>query len=482
MNLDLSIYHRILFNDLRPWLPLNQSENKFKEKLIPAFKTLHIDPQTIEKTIDQVLKDYPNSTIENQYVTEVDATQEEIKNIQNEIFQPLITIYIHKPFNPKAEFYYYLIINAGTVFINNLNKAIHICKNQKEQKFLINTVYRQITYFLNEVNKKFKVDKVDTKKSSDDYILAVLKITLVRLAFEIQELFPELVASKIVTEDEIYNSDTYEIAPSVKYSKDLVMMNDFKVRKYISSKTHSKKEIVEYISKTLEILVKDYNEKIKDTEKAKSKEILLQNIEALENLYYILYSKNIGEDAELSYKKLTSEEYSDIVLSTVNELISDKLEEETLPNKRLSIINKQEELLIFLKPEIDFDTNNLKQSIPRRVLLILEGNKNFLKANLSIDFSKLTKGNDLRLKTNLSVPEIALLFKALKDLKPEIFDVKTDTDLYKFISSNFITKQSKEEGISVGKLRKLFAEPKAKAVDFWQKHFSTLMVEVKKYK
>ena len=70
MKLDLSIYHRVLFNDLRPWLPTNQSENKFKEKLISTFKTLHIDSQTIEKTIDQVLKDYPNSTIENQYIAD----------------------------------------------------------------------------------------------------------------------------------------------------------------------------------------------------------------------------------------------------------------------------------------------------------------------------------------------------------------------------------------------------------------------------
>ena len=76
-------------------------------------------------------------------------------------------------------------MNNGTVFISNLNKAIHICKNEKEKKFLINTVYRQIIYFLNEVNKKFKVDKVDTKKSSDTYILAILKTTLVRLAFKI---------------------------------------------------------------------------------------------------------------------------------------------------------------------------------------------------------------------------------------------------------------------------------------------------------
>ena len=47
-----------------------------------------------------------------------------------------------------------------------------------------------------------------------------------------------------------------------------------------------------------------------------------------------------------------------------------------------------------------------------------------------------------KLKTNLSVPELALLFKLLKDLKPNLFELKSEAELYRFISTNFETKRT----------------------------------------
>ncbi|MFP5040477.1 hypothetical protein [Parasediminibacterium sp. JCM 36343] len=87
-----------------------------------------------------------------------------------------------------------------------------------------------------------------------------------------------------------------------------------------------------------------------------------------------------------------------------------------------------------------------------------------------------------KLKTNLSVPQLALLFKMLNELKPNIFMVKTEAELHRFISTNFETKQSKEEGISTDKLRILFNQPDSKAAEFWAKHFYTLTAEIKKFK
>jgi len=87
-----------------------------------------------------------------------------------------------------------------------------------------------------------------------------------------------------------------------------------------------------------------------------------------------------------------------------------------------------------------------------------------------------------RLKTNLSVPQLALLFKMLSDLKPNIFNINSEAELLRFISANFETKQSKEEGISTDKLRILFNQPDSKAADFWEKHCYTILAEIKKFK
>lgn len=85
-----------------------------------------------------------------------------------------------------------------------------------------------------------------------------------------------------------------------------------------------------------------------------------------------------------------------------------------------------------------------------------------------------------KLKTHLSVPEIALLFKLLNELKPKIFDLKSEAELHRFISANFMTKKSSEAGISPNKLKNLFNTPEKNAVDFWLTHLSTMQALLKK--
>lgn len=90
--------------------------------------------------------------------------------------------------------------------------------------------------------------------------------------------------------------------------------------------------------------------------------------------------------------------------------------------------------------------------------------------------------NNAKLKTNLSVAQLAFLFKMLKDLKPSIFEIESEAELLRFISANFETKKSTEDGISTNKLRILFNQPETKAAEFWEKHFYTFIAEVKKFK
>lgn len=88
-----------------------------------------------------------------------------------------------------------------------------------------------------------------------------------------------------------------------------------------------------------------------------------------------------------------------------------------------------------------------------------------------------------RLKVNMSVPQLALLFKMVNDLKPSIFNLKSEAELHRFISANFQTKNSSvENGISENKLRILFNQPDSKAIEFWEKHLRTMLAEIKKMK
>ncbi|PVX49292.1 hypothetical protein C7377_1838 [Balneicella halophila] len=88
----------------------------------------------------------------------------------------------------------------------------------------------------------------------------------------------------------------------------------------------------------------------------------------------------------------------------------------------------------------------------------------------------------LILKTDLSVPQLALLFKMVNDLKPKIFNTKSDAELFRFISANFQTKKSTERGISTQKLRNEFGNPDLKAIEFWEKHLHTMLYNLRKLK
>ncbi len=150
-----------------------------------------------------------------------------------------------------------------------------------------------------------------------------------------------------------------------------------------------------------------------------------------------------------------------------------------MANKRLTAIIKEEQTLSFLQAKIQVDESALTLSIPRKIALMLAMNKAFVKDNLKIDFSKLSDAKNNRIKTNLSVPQVAMLFKMLNDLKPGIFDIKAEADLHRFISANFITKKSGDDGISIDKLRQLFNQPDTKAAEFWAEKLSAMATQAR---
>ena len=107
---------------------------------------------------------------------------------------------------------------------------------------------------------------------------------------------------------------------------------------------------------------------------------------------------------------------------------------------------------------------------------------NEIKKHNKVEENNTVTSTNPKLKTNLSVPELALLFKLLKDLKPNIFDVKSEAELHRFISTNFETKKTGDKDISTQKLRNLFNQPDAKAAEFWETNIRLLQADVKKLK
>ena len=88
---------------------------------------------------------------------------------------------------------------------------------------------------------------------------------------------------------------------------------------------------------------------------------------------------------------------------------------------------------------------------------------------------------DTRIKMNLTVPQLAFIFKLLYELKPDIFDVKSKAELQRFISAHFATKGTEGKEISTEKLKQLFSDPDPDAAKFWQKHLYTMIAETKKF-
>jgi hypothetical protein len=141
MIITLSIYQRILFEDLRPWLQENQSVNKFKAKLTPSFKNPDKTAKAFDEAISKALKDFKNTSSDNDYLFEIENDNKNFKNIEDEILYPLLETDAPELTNNKVNFYFYLIRNESIRLINNLYKLSLLGISEKEKKYyLINAI------------------------------------------------------------------------------------------------------------------------------------------------------------------------------------------------------------------------------------------------------------------------------------------------------------------------------------------------------
>ena len=85
----------------------------------------------------------------------------------------------------------------------------------------------------------------------------------------------------------------------------------------------------------------------------------------------------------------------------------------------------------------------------------------------------------IRLKTNLNVPQLSYLFKLLMDVKPAIFNIKTNKELYDFINANFSTKGLPDVGPSASTLNNLYSDVDKSTANFWVERLKKMLEDAR---
>ena len=189
MTNELSLYHNVLFLELRPWLKRDVQESKYKELL-----------QSIRKEAFS--------------------------------FQPAYEVVFQKPLTPKRKYYHSIIENEATTYLNNFQNLIADAGAENEKKYWVHTTLTKvISQKLKEASKiiesnEYYLEKIlpgvnptgNNKNLLDEtYILQYLKYQLVRIYLEIQSAFNSFLKEEEISEDELHLIYFSEQAPSISF-------------------------------------------------------------------------------------------------------------------------------------------------------------------------------------------------------------------------------------------------------------------------
>ena len=291
--------------------------------------------------------------------------------------------------------------------------------------------------------------------------------------------------------EEIYFSYWEEIIEDGEYGIDNKFMNHFIKYMALAVRLNTFKSLLEYHNKENESEETNEIYDLLDTIRTKDhtdlqlydivKERTQLNKDALQYLYKDIEVYLFGEkdDFECKYSEDETEQ-------AIEDLKAKGHSEDDLI--MLGYIRKSKAFNVATNDmDLDFTyINKEKIFFPLEFFPIYQ-----LQGLINAELSKIKEKEELlnphikstpKLKTDLSVPQLSLLFKMINDLKPKVFNTKSDAELFRFISANFQTKKSTEKGISTQKLRNEFNNPDLKAIEFWEKHLHTMLSNIRKLK
>lgn len=181
----------ILYHGLQPWLESNESYDKFV------------------------------SLIHNESIVKPD-------------FDSLYEIDFYRPQNPKAEYYYKLIVNETNKYCNKIVTLISEDDNVMRQQHWYDDTIKNILpkrlndiievikeehYFIEFINPRKLNFEVTPEHKTDTFILQLLKIAFVKIYLEIQEIFKHLNKEFLLSERDIYDQFFNQNLPENSFLK-----------------------------------------------------------------------------------------------------------------------------------------------------------------------------------------------------------------------------------------------------------------------
>ncbi len=189
MRNELTLFHKILFQELRPWVKSTEQEIVFRE----------------------TLKDISSESYQ---------------------FQPIYEVGFIKPLLPFRKYYHRLIESESIRYLNFVIKSVNEADNYNEKKYWVNTTLNtKIKDKLNAtaqiiIQKDYDIDlltpskdkKITSSTNEDEtYVMHFLKSNLVWLYLEIQEHFKDYLKEDYISEEELYEIYFREPAPSPSF-------------------------------------------------------------------------------------------------------------------------------------------------------------------------------------------------------------------------------------------------------------------------
>lgn len=497
MNNILETYEQVIYGDLRPWISENKEKKRFTDFLKPNFLEQGGACEDLNQ-LPQWMKNNPlYKGVERPYV-EINEKENNVVEIgygdmDDLIFNGLIDISIEPSFDDKTEFYYQLLQKENAIILIQINKILKDPNIDFSQ--FINKLYSQLKLYLTECHTKHKaihlpgkhkplfenpedsISKEEYKeRKSSKYILMVAKTRLMQLTLEIRSIFSPYISDEIETEDDIYHEVLHEQPPLVNALDSFNKLYKYRLKNFISNKEYDLKNVNELITDIKSNLELKYKYSDSKSKELKRKEELLDYILILENLILIKEYNLANNQINIDFLSNTKEMKS--CLNCFKHNIQLQLEEHHLPKDRITLLNDEIELISSFQTKLQVAYTEFKPSLIRKAITWLTTEKEFYQANLKLDLKELSFAGIDKIKTNLTVTEIALLFRTLHDNK--LIEVKNKTDLFQTISKVFSSK--KQEDISANTIKNHFDAPDYKAIETWDIEFTNLRSTIRRIK
>jgi hypothetical protein len=216
------IFDNILFGELAPWKPENNSETRFRDILNNQVRVNKDKPEQFFKALLNSFKDYSiNLKIDHLPNSERIANLAKFAEVQTNFSSLVLPAF----FNKATEFYAYLI-NNETIRIRaaiaaNVSKA----KTTIDKEYQIVSLLKNLDYTIEQVAQKTYNDKLST------YVLIAMKISLFRLYEEIKSVYPDFIGSEALSVHEIANY----VAPDFEHEKNVQNSISFQISQFLQA-------------------------------------------------------------------------------------------------------------------------------------------------------------------------------------------------------------------------------------------------------